>query len=202
MSEDSRMQILIVEDERNHADVLAALLERSGYRVRVADTFEAGKRMLESSAPDLVITDLDLGAHRGTELLGVAQALARPVEVMLISGVGSIEDAVEAMQLGAVHYFTKPLDVKEIRAVVGEAAAAPRRHKRIAPLPDLLEVRHLLDTDLDLASHGARSVRAALGVRRAPLLERPVEGALREEALVPPAGYVLWTAAYCARAVD
>ncbi|NRA96661.1 MAG: sigma-54-dependent Fis family transcriptional regulator [Planctomycetes bacterium] len=122
MSEDSRMQILIVEDERNHADVLAELLERSGYRVRVADTFEDGKRMLESSAPDLVITDLDLGAHRGTELLGVAQALARPVEVMLISGVGSIEDAVEAMQLGAVHYFTKPLDVKEIRSVVGEAA--------------------------------------------------------------------------------
>ncbi len=69
------MQILIVEDERNHADVLAELLERSGYRVRVADTFEDGKRMLESSALDLVITDLDLGAHRGTELLGVAQAL-------------------------------------------------------------------------------------------------------------------------------
>lgn len=129
MSDASRMKILIVEDERNHADVLAELLERSGYAVSVALTFDDGKRMLESTPPDLVITDLDLGAHRGTELLRVARALARPVDVMLISGVGSIEDAVEAMQLGAVHYFTKPLDVQEIRSVVGKAAERLRARR-------------------------------------------------------------------------
>ncbi len=122
MSQAAPLRILVVEDERNHADVLAELLERAGYSVTVADTFEEGRRRLEEEHPDLIITDLDLGAHRGTELLTLARKRPDPVEVMLISGVGSIEDAVEAMQLGAVHYFTKPLDVTEIRSVVAKAA--------------------------------------------------------------------------------
>ena len=125
MSE-AKLHILVVEDERNHAEVLADLLERSGYSVSVAASFEAGRAEIERRPPDLLITDLDLGAHRGTEFLAVAKSAPVPIEVMLISGVGSIEDAVEAMQLGAVHYFTKPLDVSEIRSVVGKAASRIR----------------------------------------------------------------------------
>lgn len=120
------IRILIVEDERNHAEVLAELLERGGYSVTVASSFAEGKAAIERQAPDLIITDLDLGAARGTEFLPIAKAAATPIEVMLISGVGSIEDAVEAMQLGAVHYFTKPLDVAEVRSVVGKAATRIR----------------------------------------------------------------------------
>ena len=116
------IRILVVEDERNHADVLAELLERSGYAVTVAASFDEGAAAIRMQAPDLIITDLDLGAHRGTEFFELSKSATRPIEVMLISGVGSIEDAVEAMQLGAVHYFTKPLDVSEIRSVVGKAA--------------------------------------------------------------------------------
>ncbi|MAG56646.1 MAG: sigma-54-dependent Fis family transcriptional regulator [Planctomycetes bacterium] len=120
MTAEARATILVVEDERNHADVLAELLEREGYEVEIANTFDEGRRRLEAGRPDIVITDLNLGAHRGTELLALAHELKPAPAVMLISGVGSIEDAVEALQMGAVHYFTKPLDVNEIRSVVAK----------------------------------------------------------------------------------
>lgn len=121
------IRILVVEDERNHAVLLAELLNRAGYQVLVANSFEEGRKSMAASPPDLIIADLHLGAHRGTEFLELSRKLDPAPEVMLISGVGSIEDAVESMQRGAVHYFTKPLNVSEMRAVVEKAAHRIRK---------------------------------------------------------------------------
>ncbi|HMS16620.1 MAG TPA: sigma-54 dependent transcriptional regulator, partial [Planctomycetota bacterium] len=129
MSRSEVLRILIVEDERNHAVVLAELLDRAGYQVLVSNSFEDGKKSLLAGAPDLIIADLHLGSHRGTEFLSLASAFDPPPEVMLISGVGSIDDVVRSMQLGAVHYFTKPLNVSEIRSVVEKAAERIRKRK-------------------------------------------------------------------------
>jgi two-component system response regulator HydG len=123
------VQVLIVEDEQNHARVLAELLDRAGYDVQVAHTFDEGKEALSAGAPDILITDLDLGASRGTEFLGIARGMTPRPEVLLVSGVGSIEDAVEAMQLGAAHYYSKPLDVGEVRSVVGKSAERVRARR-------------------------------------------------------------------------
>jgi two-component system response regulator HydG len=130
MNDSSVVRILIVEDERNHAVVLAELLNRAGYQVIVANSFEDGKKSLQLSVPDLIITDLHLGAHRGTKFLELAQEHEPAPEVMLISGVGSIDDAVRSLQLGAQHYFTKPLNVSEIRTVVEKAAQRIRKRKQ------------------------------------------------------------------------
>ena len=130
MGKSGILRILVVEDERNHAVVLADLLNREGHQVLVANSFEEGERTLLATPPDLVITDLDLGGHQGTEFLDIAHQLDPSPEVMLISGVGSIEDAVQSLQLGAVHYFTKPLKVAEIRSVVAKAAGRILKNRR------------------------------------------------------------------------
>jgi two-component system, NtrC family, response regulator HydG len=72
---------------------------------------------------------LMLGAGRGTEVLEAAKARDPDTEVMLVSGYGSIEDAVASMHSGAAYYFTKPLDVAHVRRVVGQAADRIRRRR-------------------------------------------------------------------------
>ena len=117
------IRILVVDDEVNHAQVLAEVLERAGYDVTTATTFDEGHERILQGDFQMLVTDLDLGEHRGTELLQAARGRNPDAEVLVVSGVGSIEDAVEAMQMGAVHFLTKPLKMNKVRQVVSEAAA-------------------------------------------------------------------------------
>jgi two-component system, NtrC family, response regulator HydG len=127
------VRVLIVEDDVHHAEALEQLLGRS-YDVRRATGVEEAFAELKRRPTDIVVTDLMLGGRRGTEVLEQAKRLDSEAEVMLISGYGSIEDAVESMRSGASYYFTKPLNVDHVRRVVGEAAARVRaRRKQPAP---------------------------------------------------------------------
>jgi len=133
------VRILVVEDEANHARILAEILERIGHEVAVATTFERASELLEQERFDIVITDLDLGDRRGTEVLRLARERIPGVEVVVVSGVGDIADAVEAMQLGAAHYFEKPLKMEQVRSIVGQivervrSRSAPADTRRSGP---------------------------------------------------------------------
>ena len=121
------VRTLVVDDEPNHARVLAEVLERSGHDVAVATSFEEARRLMESDDFQLLVSDLDLGAHRGTELLALAREKNPSVEAIFVSGVANVEDAVEAMQMGAASFLTKPLKVEQIRNAVSQAAGRIRR---------------------------------------------------------------------------
>ncbi|MSR74009.1 MAG: sigma-54-dependent Fis family transcriptional regulator [Planctomycetes bacterium] len=119
------LSILVVDDQPAHADLLAEVLSRAGHKTAVATGLREAKARIAEIEPDLVITDLDLGGDRGTDLLRFVQELKQAPRVMVVSGVGAIEDAVTCMQLGAVHYFTKPLDVEQVRRAVAQLAIGP-----------------------------------------------------------------------------
>jgi two-component system response regulator HydG len=133
------VRILVVDDESTHAQVLSELLTRAGYEVTTAVTYEEGLAILRDEGCEILITDLDLGAHRGTDLLREARRSHPDCEVMLISGVGSMEDALQAGQMGASHYFTKPLKVDEIRSVVARAVDRIRAKMRSHGLRQYLD---------------------------------------------------------------
>jgi two-component system response regulator HydG len=121
-----QIRVLAVDDEEAHAAAVAESLERVGYECVVATEGTEGARLLESSTFDIVVTDLVMDDVDGLTLLSKAKQELPDAEVILITGHGTINSAVTAMQHGAYNYLTKPLDINELRAVVNKATERQR----------------------------------------------------------------------------
>jgi DNA-binding NtrC family response regulator len=121
VTESPRARLLVIDDERNAADALGALLRDDGYEASVAYDGEAALRLLEGQEPDLVLTDLRLPGMDGLELLGRIRQMHPATMVILMTAYGTVKNAVQAMKLGAEDYLNKPVDVEELELVVGRA---------------------------------------------------------------------------------
>ena len=111
--------ILIVEDETTLARNLAVYLERVGYEVRVAASAMEGLAALESFRPEVVLLDHNLpGGMTGLELLGRIRSLDGDARVVMVTGHGSTELAVQAMKAGAADFLTKPLVLAELKLLL------------------------------------------------------------------------------------
>ena len=103
----TRFKILIVDDEPEYRDVLASILASEGYTVEKAASGEEALRKFMSLPFDLVLTDLIMDGMNGVELLERLKAEDEETEVIVITGFGTVENAVEAMKKGAFSYFIK-----------------------------------------------------------------------------------------------
>jgi len=115
-------QIVIVEDEQESRKVMALALRKKGY---VVEDFNNGDAALEYIKDhlqeiDLVITDLRMPGTDGLTVLKETKEANREINVLLVTGFGSVENAVEAMKLGADDYLTKPIDLFEFRTRVSK----------------------------------------------------------------------------------
>jgi two-component system response regulator HydG len=120
------LRVLVIDDEEAHADVLAESLERLGYECVRATSGLAGARLIDEEDFDVILTDLKMDDLDGLALLRKAKQVLPDAEVVLITGYGDVETAVEAMQQGAANYLTKPVDLKKLRAMVNKAAEGLR----------------------------------------------------------------------------
>jgi len=118
---DEPLRVLIIDDEKAHAEVLKESLERVGYECAVATSGKAGARRIEHEDFDVVLTDLKMPDMDGLALLRKARHDLPDAEVLLITGFGDVKTAVEAIKEGASNYLTKPVDLAELRAIVGKA---------------------------------------------------------------------------------
>ncbi|MBN1443018.1 MAG: sigma-54-dependent Fis family transcriptional regulator [Planctomycetes bacterium] len=118
---ESKGAILIIDDDRNHARGSADVLESVGYSCDVATGGREGLEMLQRRQYDLVLTDLVMGDVDGMEILRRAQEINPFVAVIVFTGHGTIENAVEALKKGAVDYLVKPLDIDGLRIRVQKA---------------------------------------------------------------------------------
>lgn len=109
--------ILIVEDDRELLGWMVELLGHAGYRVTGAATFEAGKRALTAAPPDLLITDVRLGAFNGLQLAFRARAANAGLPIIVMTGYTDPALRAEAEQLPAVH-LEKPFDSTAILRLV------------------------------------------------------------------------------------
>ncbi len=112
-----RARILLVEDELNMARTLAKNLERAGHTVEHAAHGEAALARLGSASFDVVLTDLKMPVMDGMALLRAMHdrgSSDRPPAVVILTGYGTIESAVEAMKLGAADYLIKDARPQEI----------------------------------------------------------------------------------------
>ena len=106
--------ILIVDDDKGFRVATLALLKDSGYMVTAAANGKEAKKILTEERVDLVLSDLVMEGMNGIELLQWIRASVPGTPVMMITGFGSINTAVEAMRLGAYDYITKPCDNDEL----------------------------------------------------------------------------------------
>jgi len=113
--------ILVVEDEQDMLLGLRKVLSKQGHNVEIAETGSIGAKKVEKSFFDIVITDLKMPGVDGMELLRKVKEVHSDTLVIVITGYGTIESAVEAMKLGAYDYITKPFDAERIRTVVRRA---------------------------------------------------------------------------------
>jgi DNA-binding NtrC family response regulator len=123
MSEDAGVQraaipitVLVVEDEESTRKLCAEVAESCGMKSMVAGTVEEALRRLETSAVDIVVTDLILPPSSGLDLLKQVHEMYPQIAVVVLTQYGTIDSAVAATRMGAVDYVTKPFHVEDLRA--------------------------------------------------------------------------------------
>jgi DNA-binding NtrC family response regulator len=123
----AQAHILVVDDEPDIRQLVSEILEDEGYRVTTADNGESARSAFARDTPDLVLLDIWMPDVDGITLLkewSGGSGLKCPVIVM--SGHGTVETAVEATRLGAQDFVQKPLSLARLLAVVSQALAAKR----------------------------------------------------------------------------
>ncbi len=120
------VEVLIVDNNQAHAEVVAESLDRVGFHCRVATSGTQGAEMIEEAPFDVVITDLVMSDVDGLGILKRAKSEQPDAEVILMTGHGTVPSAVEAMQQGAFNYLLKPLDLGQLRAITEKAAESAR----------------------------------------------------------------------------
>jgi len=118
---DSKARILVVDDNITMRESLRDTLGTEGYRVQSVENAIQGIAELERQEFELVLADLSLPRVSGLELLDRVKKSWPSVEVIVITGQGSIATAVDAIKRGAYHYVTKPFTADEILHLVAQA---------------------------------------------------------------------------------
>src|SRR5262245_28354849 len=116
------IQALVVDNDVAHAEAMADSMRSVRFACTVAGGGREAISLLEHTPFEIVITDLKMPDIGGLEVLAKCKELQPDAEVVLVTGHGTIESAVEAMQRGAFNYLLKPLDLKQLRAVIENAA--------------------------------------------------------------------------------
>jgi DNA-binding NtrC family response regulator len=127
-------RILIAADDTAAREGLRALLAGWGYAVEEA--VDGGEAVARATAapPDVVITDLVMPGLDGLALLRALQAEAPLAAIIMLTGHGSIETAVEAMRDGAYDYLTKPVDVARLRVLIARAVERAETAREVTAL--------------------------------------------------------------------
>ena len=116
------LQVLVIDDHEAEARAAAEALERIGCACRIATSGEEGLEAIRSGGIDLVLTDLVMRDVDGIEIVRETRRHGPDGEVLVLTGHGSVDTAVQAMQAGAMVYLEKPINLKVLRTYVRKAA--------------------------------------------------------------------------------
>src|SRR5258706_1074058 len=128
------VRLALVEDDTDLRAALTGMLARAGYTPEV---FESAEDFLGSdsvSTFDLVVSEFPMEGSEGAEILKACRAVPDPPAILLVTGRGSVVEALEAARAGAIDYVGKPVDARELAARVG-CALELRRLRRDVPAP-------------------------------------------------------------------
>ncbi|WP_295296014.1 sigma-54 dependent transcriptional regulator [uncultured Brachyspira sp.] len=130
-------KILVIDDEKNIRDGIKKSLEYEGYEVVTAENGEKGIETVYKGGIDLVITDLKMPEKTGEEFLHDILEFDKHIPVIILTGHGNIETAVDMMRLGAYDFMTKPFNIDKMLLIIARAL----ENKNIKKTNETLEKR-------------------------------------------------------------
>ena len=151
-------RVLVVDDERAIRDTLREILEDAGYEVAVAEDGVKALEQFNQERYDVVLCDIKMPGMDGIELLDKLQAESE-VPVVMVSGHGTIETAVDALKRGAYDYIEKPVDLNRLLVSIRNALdkshlvtesknlrrKVKAQHQMVGSSPALAEIRQLME---------------------------------------------------------
>jgi len=160
-------QVLVVDDNDATRDIIRCTLSAEEYVVATAGSGSEALRQLDGSSFQVVLTDIQMPKMSGYDLLAAIRRTRPQTVVIIITGFGTIEDAVRAIKQGAFDYLTKPFNIEQVKLVVDRAF----RHYDLQTENERLQSK--LRRSEELAFVGR------LAARVAHELNNPLDGALR-----------------------
>jgi DNA-binding NtrC family response regulator len=118
----SLLNLLIVDDERSVRDACREIATSLGYHTSAAESAEQALRLTDSQTVDVVFLDLKLPGAGGLEAMRQIKARRPEIEVIVVTGHGTVESAVQAMKSGAYDYVTKPFSMEELKLLLGRVS--------------------------------------------------------------------------------
>ncbi len=120
-------RILTIDDEDLVREILTAYLEDSGFEVIQASNGQAGIDLIRRESPDLVLCDLRMPGMDGLQVLATVTREFPELPILVVSGMGGMSDAIQALKLGAWDYVTKPIeDMAVLEHAIGHALERAR----------------------------------------------------------------------------
>ncbi|OPZ60920.1 MAG: Response regulator PleD [Deltaproteobacteria bacterium ADurb.Bin510] len=164
--QEAAFNVLVVDDERETLDLIGDFLTEQQFKVRCADNAQEALEIVRTSGVGIAILDIHMPGMDGRELLRAIKQIQPGTQVIMITGYGTIQDAVVCMQLGASDFITKPLIMDHLLLRIdrllaearlreeAELAAYYRELARTDELTGLFNFRHLsLSLKLEVERH-------------------------------------------------
>ncbi len=132
--DNSTIRILVIDDEQMSRECIVSVLASEQFQVMQAPNAADGLSLTRKYQFDLVITDLRIGEDSGIDVIRTVQSTFPDTEIILITGYGTIESAVEAIQAGAFDYLTKPFSNQHLLVKVNKAVERKQMKREITVL--------------------------------------------------------------------
>jgi DNA-binding NtrC family response regulator len=117
------LNLLIVDDERAVREACREAASALGYRTTAAESAEHALRVIDAHNIDVILLDLKLPGAGGLEVLRQLKSVRPDIEIVVVTGHGTVESAVQAMKAGAYDYMTKPFSLEELRHLLARVAS-------------------------------------------------------------------------------
>jgi two-component system nitrogen regulation response regulator NtrX len=164
-------RILVIDDEAAIRDSMKMILEYEGYEFVGAANGQEGLALVDKVSPDLVFLDVKMPGMDGLEVLGRIKATNETLPVVIVSGHGTIDTAVEATKRGAFDFIEKPLSRDRIDVTVRNALDQSRLKDENRSLKQALEARYQLIGDSPALRHVMDAVRRAAPTNATVLIQ-------------------------------
>ena len=133
---------LVIDDDKATLDLMEFQLKAEGFLVTTAENGQQGLKFIEDDEFDIILTDLQLPGISGIEIVKRSKELSPETEIIMVTGYGSTEKAIEATKAGAFYYVEKPVEFDELIILIGKAIERKQQKAEIRELRGKLSKRN------------------------------------------------------------